>query len=220
MTLEFVDELELAIEEVLVSATEANEGTGHVLATKLRLASRKIYRSALHSVERVGQLGELIVALNLEGGQFGKAFGGTSRLDHCGDAFLGSNTCLLRQFRDRSGNASSDRTNRYESKEQCEEQEEPHRDEDQTTLFFHRFGNIADLVKRLGCDICGLICLNDPINLGFKAIALEFADRTYNADDFLTSNRCGFDGRVLCYVDHFDVEAACGVGELARAKEE
>ena len=220
LTLEFVDELELAIEEVLVSATEANEGTGHVLAAKLRLASRKIYRSVLHSVERVGQLGELIIALNLEGGQFGKAFGGTSRLDHCRDAFLGSNTCLLRQFRDRSGNASSDRANRYESEEQCQEQQEANRNENDASLLFHRFGNIADLVKRLARYICRLIRLNYPIDLGSEAVALEIADRTDRTDHFFAGHCGGREVFVLGDIEHCGVETARRVGELTRAKDD
>ena len=67
LTLQVVDELELTVEEVLVSATEANESTSDVLATKLRLASCKIHRSTLHGIQRARELGEFVVTVNLKG---------------------------------------------------------------------------------------------------------------------------------------------------------
>ena len=55
LTLEFLDELELTVQKVLVTSTETHEGARHVLTTKLSLARSEVYRCVLHGVQRGGE---------------------------------------------------------------------------------------------------------------------------------------------------------------------
>ena len=92
--LKLFDELKLTVQKVLVTTTEADEGTGHVLATQLRLASSEVHSCTLHGVERSGENRKLIVGFNAELIELRKLVRCSSSLNNCWDADIGSGLSL------------------------------------------------------------------------------------------------------------------------------
>ena len=166
LLLEFFDELELTVEEVLVTTPETDEGAGHVLATQLRLASSEVYSCGLHGVQRCGKNRHLIISLHLEVVELRKFVGGTSRFNDLRDTDVSCGLCLLGQLLDRLGDSTCHNSHSQERCDHRDQKDEADSDRDELLLTIDVSDHVTEAQKRGTDRVQWLVRLDNPVEVG------------------------------------------------------